>query len=111
MVIAIDWDGTLVDSSNKSVDPKLLRGAKEAITLLRASGHRVVIFSANRKDWIQKWLNEWGIPVDDIYEGNGKLNADLYVDDKAHRFQFNGDWNDELPEIMLRLEGKDNSKW
>jgi hypothetical protein len=102
-LVAIDWDGTLVDEHQQ-----LLLGAREAITTLRMSGHKVVIHSCNRAKWIEKCLNEWGIPVDYIWgleEGTGsKLVADIYIDDRGYRFPKNGDWTIELPSIMSLLK-------
>lgn len=105
-VIGIDWDNTLVD-----VDQKLLPGAKEAISQLREAGHKVVINSCNNPDWIQKCLNEWGIPVDAVWNGKRKLNADIFIDDKAYKVPYNPDWRLHIDDIMITLKNKDNRKW
>lgn len=116
-LIAIDWDGTIVDSSVKGVDPVLLPGAKEAIGTFRENGHKVVIFSANRPAWVQKWLFEWGIPVDHIWglrpEDHGKINADIFVDDKSYHKPFNSDWAGHTKAILNdeRVKDRDNRRW
>lgn len=115
-IIAIDWDNTIVDG-----DSKLLPGAREAITILRNKGHKIIIHSCNNPDWIEKCLNEFGIPVDRIWrpgavnekswgKGNKPL-ADLYIDDKGYHFPYNGDWATQVEPILERLAGKDNRKW
>lgn len=112
-LIAIDWDGTIVDSDDRKRDPKLLVEAKEAIGLFRERGHKVTVFSANRPLYIQRWLNEWGIPVDAVYDGHGKLNADIFVDDKAYHFPHNASWEAHMWAILNdpRVLDKDNRRW
>lgn len=112
-VIAIDWDGTIVDSSTKVKDPELLPEAKKAIARFREEGHQVVIFSANNPKWIQKWLDEWGIVVDYIWDDKGKLNADIFVDDKGYHKPFNDSWSGHIDNILNdpRVKGRDNRRW
>lgn len=107
-VVAIDWDNTLVDSRQK-----LLPGAREAIARLRGANHKVIIHSCNKVDWIDKCLNEFGIPIDAIWSGPGKPLADLYIDDRGYRFPYSGDWGNEIDKVMNddRLKDKDNRKW
>lgn len=104
-VIAIDWDNTLMSGKD------WLRGAQDSIKRLRELDHKVVIWSCNNPNWIRKNLIEEGIVVDDVWDDRGKPLADLYIDDKGYRFPYNGDWNYELPNVLLRLEGLDNRKW
>lgn len=104
--LAIDWDNTLMNGKD------WLPGAKTALKRLRELGHKIIIHSCNSSSWIQKNLDEAGIPVDYINtNSDGKPLADIYIDDKGYRFPYNGDWNDELPQVLLRLEGLDNRKW
>ena len=112
-VISIDWDGTLVDSSVVGKDPVLLPGAKQAIGLFREKGHKVVIFSCNNPKWIEKWLQEWGIMVDHVYNEKGKLNADVFVDDKGYHKPFNSGWAGHTEAILAdeRVAEKDNRRW
>lgn len=112
-IIAIDWDGTLVDSSVKGVNPALLDGSREAIGAFREVGHKAVIFSANKPEWIQKWLNEWGVVVDHIYDQHGKLNADIFVDDKSYHKPYNDSWLTHTRAILddARVARKDNRRW
>lgn len=109
-VIAIDWDNTLVDSNQK-----LLPGVKNALEFLRERGHKIVVHSCNRPEWIKRCLDEWCIPVDYIngIDGpSGKPNCDLFIDDKGFHFPHNGSWDHFLIDAILsRIEDKDNRKW
>ena len=92
-IIAIDLDGTIVNKD------KPLEGAREAINLLREHGHKVVINSCNRLEWIIKVLDNNDIRYDAVYgEGSAKPVADLYVDDRGYRFK--GDWVNEVNDIL-----------
>lgn len=102
-IVALDFDGTLVQ-----VD-RPLPGAREAVNTLREAGHKVIIYSANRKGWIEKVLNNNDIRYDLIWDKPGKPIHDILIDDKGYHFR--GSWNQELPDILLRLSGKDNRKW
>lgn len=92
MVIAVDFDHTLVDYD------KALPGAKEAINTLREQGHKIIIWSCNNKSWIERVLRNNDIRYDWIAESDGgKIIADVYIDDRAIRF--NGNWDDTLKEV------------
>ncbi len=105
-LIAIDFDGTLVDGE------VLLPGAREAINILREQGHKVVINSANNPIWIKKVLDNNDVRYDWIYglnEKDGhKVIADLYVDDRGFHFK---EWTEAVNDILKRVEGMDNRKW
>lgn len=99
-IVCLDWDHTLMNGRD------WLPGAQTALKRLRELGHQVIIHSCNEKVWIDRNLREAGIPVDGIWDGKGKPVADWYLDDRAISFQSDGDWNEELPGILLRLEGR-----
>lgn len=97
-------DGTLYDSA--------FEGAKESLKKLKDSGYKIIIFtsrlssSSNGEDKIKiqkirimKWLKKNGIEVDGIT--SEKLPAEIYIDDRA--IHFNGNWDDTMNEIKLRL--------
>lgn len=105
-VLAIDFDHTLVDGD------KLRPFAREAINILREKGHKVIIHSCNSTEWIKKVLADNDVRYDSIHELEetyGKPLADLYIDDKGYHYR--GDWETEVNDIMLRVEGYDNRKW
>lgn len=90
MVVAIDFDHTLVDYDEP------LPGAKEALQKLRDAGHKILIHSCNNEEWIRRILNTYEMPYDYIWDG-GKPVCHAYVDDRA--IAFSGDWDATLAEI------------
>ena len=92
MIVAIDWDATLV-----SEDQEWLPGALDALRWLRRQKHLVVIHSARAN-------YEDGLRDIEGKLAKHKLNfkivpkpyADLYVDDKGFRFER---WPDVLKEV------------
>lgn len=97
MLIAIDFDGTLVQGD------KALPGARDAVNQLREAGHKVMIFSCNRTAWIKRVLEQNEIVVDYIWEGD-KPVYDLLIDDR--NVEFRGNWDETLKQA---LEGR--SRW
>lgn len=98
LTVAIDWDGTLVGPEGD-----WLPGAHAALTALLTRGHRVLIHTCRAN---------WDGGIDQIQERLGplatkvtihpKVDADLYVDDKAHHFT--GDWTPVL--ALLRHQAR-----
>jgi capsule biosynthesis phosphatase len=103
MRICIDLDGTICQIKRPDEtysDLKPLPGAKEKIHRLRAKGHYIIIQTARNMATYQgdlgkvmknigkitlDWLDKWQIEYDEIYFG--KPNAELYLDDRALRFE------------------------
>lgn len=77
--IAVDFDYTLVDSPTATPLP----GAREAISLLREQGHKIIVHSCNNPAYIEQWMNNHDIRFDSIWTGKGKPVADIYLDDRA----------------------------
>lgn len=119
--IAVDFDGTLCDQAFPHIG-KIKPGAKEALTVFRALGFKVVIWTCRTCHWdydvyggdpseptmerervkeMVRWLNDNGIPYDEIDDGSkGKPGADYYIDDKGIRFSDN--WENIASAIMAR---------
>jgi len=101
LVIAVDFDGVIATHTYREGEiGKLISGAKEVLSLLKKEGHEIIIWTA-RKDMelykIKEFLDNNNIPYDDINigitwddESSRKIFADVYIDDRAIRF--NGDW-------------------
>lgn len=97
-VLAIDFDGTICDHRFPECGP-LKEGVVAAIQKI-SERFEIIIWSCRAngnlntddryiKDMIE-YLNRHNIPYDRIDMGNeGKVIADLYIDDKAIRFN---DW-------------------
>lgn len=102
MRIVIDLDGTIcpIKQPNQSYEElKPLPQAVEKIRQLRAEGHYIIIQTARHMKTCDgnvglavrkigkltlEWLDKNGIEYDEIYFG--KPNADIYIDDRALRF-------------------------
>ncbi len=103
MRIVIDLDGTIcpIKQPHESyADLNPLPGAVECIRKLRAEGHYIIIQTARHMKTTNgnlgivmkkvgkttlDWLAKHGIEYDEIYFG--KPNADVYIDDRALRFE------------------------
>lgn len=89
LIVAVDFDGVIHDQANPKPGRRMglpLPGAKDALTRLKQDGHTVIIHSCCRAGVIADWMAYYEIPYSSIWQGNGKPQADYYVDDKAVRF-------------------------
>ncbi len=90
MILAIDFDGTIHDYKNPTPGRKMgppVRGARDALVGLKASGHTIHIYTIWRQSShgaIRDWMDYYDIPFDHVT--NIKGQADAYIDDKAIRF-------------------------
>ena len=112
MIIAIDFDGTIVDHRFPEIG-ELKKGARETIYALIESGHEIIIWTCRTRPQHIKpmldFLNENGIPVmcvnqnvDRIPKGDctPKIYADLYIDDRNLFHQDN--WATIYMELVRR---------
>ena len=89
-VVFVDLDGTLC-SEEKTFERSLakpLPGAREALDRMRRDGHTIVIWTA--RGWEQyrmtkDWLDRNDLCYDEILMG--KPIADVFIDDRAQRFE------------------------
>ena len=106
-LVAVDLHGTIADKNdqhNGEYDPsayELQPGAVEALQELRDDGHEVAIWTCWATEEARAWLDQHQVPYDYINEeapdhGSPKIDADVYLDDKAVRHE--GDWNRTLAE-------------
>jgi histidinol phosphatase-like enzyme len=108
--VAVDFDGTLVVEKDGYVHP--VRGAAESMQKLKASGYRLVIYTcrtgiahdngrlSEELDFINRCLNQFNIPFDEIYTGR-KLVADIYIDDRC--VSFSGNWQESVNKVLSKL--------
>lgn len=117
--LCVDFDNTICQSKYPEVGPPV-KGAKEALTAFRALGFWVIISSCRtshfhynvyggdpgqptlERDHVKamvNWLDEQGIPYDEIDDGSrGKVSALIYFDDRGFRVQDN--WNHIMKYVM-----------
>jgi hydroxymethylpyrimidine pyrophosphatase-like HAD family hydrolase len=109
--LAVDIDGTIVTASPSRPDDfdvtkfgEVLPGAVETLEDLRRDGWFILLYScrgnpSSNQGWtapalktnIAMWADEAGVPYDDVWVGEGKPQANAYLDDK--NVEFNGDWS------------------
>ena len=92
MVLAIDFDGVIHDHKNPIKGRRMgppIKGDKEALEGYTRRGDEVVVFTVwggtpSGVETIRKWMEYYQIPFSSIT--NIKVNADVYLDDRAIRF-------------------------
>lgn len=106
--LALDYDDCLVGHKKYGEPKKWLPGAQEALRALLKSGRTIVIHSC-RANWaegcheIHEKLFESGfgrfMEAGDleVWMGEGKPSASVYLDDKAVRF--GGSWDGLVPKL------------
>ncbi len=115
MRIVIDLDGTICPIKQKHetyADLKPYPGAVEKMRALHEAGHYLIISTARNMATCDSnlgkvmrnvgkitldWLEQYGIPYDEIYFG--KPNAEVYLDDRALRFS---DWSAVTEEALAQ---------
>ena len=95
MIIAVDFDGTLVENKYPETGA-LLPAAKDAMVQLKRDGHYIIIWSCRTGELLlnaTNFLLENGVPFDRVNDhqpDNGarygdtgkKIYADVYIDDR-----------------------------
>jgi hypothetical protein len=102
--IAIDFDDTIHDTKNTDW-PNMgspLQGSRSSIIKLKKLKNKIIIFSARAATpaittSIEVWLKQQKIPFDLVT--NVKPNADVFVDDRALRFE--NDWAATMKELNI----------
>lgn len=88
MILAIDYDGVIMDPLNRKPGFKMgepVEGAIAAMEYLKRRGHTLIIHTVrgDRPQHVADWLNHFKIPYDSIAP---KVFADWYVDDHCVSF-------------------------
>lgn len=96
MIIAVDFDGVLLDRSTREPIP----GAYSALRKL-SHKHGLMIHTCRREgdpvlDQAVRNVLAHKTPLS-IWRGEGKPEADIYLDD--HALRFTGDWAQTMREI------------
>ena len=95
MIIAVDFDGTIVEHKYPSIGEEL-PFATSTLRMLAEQNHRLVLWTVRRGKLLEEaveWCRERGVEFyavnknfpEEIVEGNdgfNKINADLFIDDR-----------------------------
>ena len=117
--IMLDFDQTVhkytVGWQEGIIYDEPFEGAREGIKELRDNGHEVIIFTSRlselaqgkdgvikQKKMIEEWLKEHDIEVDGLT--GEKIPAELYIDDRALRFE--GTWDDNFYKLVISTIAK-----
>jgi hypothetical protein len=118
MIIAVDFDGTIVEHTYPKIG-KELPFAVETLKQLAADGHKLILWTVRhgqRLDEALKWCNAKGlyfyavnsnVPLDSLFtkknEESRKIQADIFIDDS----NLGGlpDWG-EIYGMVCEMEGK-----
>ena len=100
MLIGVDFDGVIHDWKHPVPGRRMgppMPNAKEALDLLHAEGHKILIHSCNNPKVIKDFMEYYKLPYDHIWE-MGKPNCDMFIDDRGWKFE---DWSSTLEEVFL----------
>lgn len=95
MIIAIDFDGTLVEHKYPEIG-KEIPFATSTLKMLIKDRHRLILWTVRKGKFLDEaveWCKERGVefyavnknfPEEDVDNGNGycKIDADLFIDDR-----------------------------
>lgn len=99
--VAVDFDGVLhnpVDRDTGRRMGKPFPGALQAMRELHQMGAKIIVHTVRAntdKKHVEEWLLYFGFP---FWTVEPKLLADVYVDDRALRFE--GDWDQTRRELL-----------
>jgi hypothetical protein len=83
--VAVDYHGTL------NIDGKLNESLKYQLQEMKNEGYHIIIYtsgvthSPGSLNGIQTWLQEREVSYDEVWQRQGKPDADIYIEDKAVR--------------------------
>lgn len=95
LTLAIDFDETLMNPSNKQPGYRMGQpepGAVSTLQRLHSEGHRIIIFTARNvqdpraKKAVSDWLGYFHIPYHDITNVK-RSEYDVYIDNRALHYQ------------------------
>jgi len=109
--IAIDFDAVISRYSGwkgKGIFGEPVSGAKAALNWLMNAGYKVIINTTRSETWlVEEYMLSNGLPFDHInfnpdnvtlHLSPSKVIADIYVDDRALKFE--GNWRKTLQDIV-----------
>jgi len=125
MRIAVDFDDVIHPWEDNKTKPtefngKPISGAINVLKDVKDLGATIIIHTARLngdyegedklplaeiKRHLEDYLIKYGVPYDQVWDKQGKPSADVYIDDRALRFE--GDWDKTFKELkrILKVEG------
>ena len=83
--VAVDYHGTIM------INDKVNETMKAKLQEMRNEGYHIIVYTSGITDspgsliGIQAWLQQNEVPYDEIWQRQGKPDADIYIEDKAVR--------------------------
>ena len=106
-IIAVDFDAVINPYKVgfmgwDKIPEEPISGCKEVLTQLRNHGWKIIIHSVRAKhlkgyEALNRYLRKYRIPFDEIWRSPGKPRAEIYLDDRALKFE--GNWYDTYNQI------------
>lgn len=117
LILAVDFDGTIIKNEKDYIPRTLLSNAKEVINWAHKKGCYIIIWTCRTGDMLKPmidFLKKHNVEYDTINENYSKVNfetsrkvyADYYIDDRS----FYIDWTNIKKEIankMIKLMAED----
>lgn len=99
MVIAVDFDGTLVENCDYPFARNPIMKNIQYVKKMKSEGHKIILWTCREKESLEhaiKFCNDYGIELDAVNENvdiedkirdfgynSRKVYADIYLDDKS----------------------------
>lgn len=83
-IVAVDFHGTLCDHQGKCIEPM-----KNKLQEFKNAGYHIIVNTSGITrnpsilNGIGQWMKENQVPYDEIWQRQGKPDADVYIDDKG----------------------------
>lgn len=112
MVIAVDFDGTIVEHQFPEIGEPI-KDSFRVLKQLQARGHKLVMWTCRYGFELQEAIDfckENGLEFDAVNENikeinfmtSSKIYADLYIDDRAFAYGIPINWN--MIEVFMRIK-------
>ena len=102
LIIAIDFDGVMHDKAHPITGRRMgapIEGARDSVMRLKQRGHELYCYTVmakllSGKNAVEAWLLYYNFPEMEVTDR--KPTCDIYLDDKAIRFE---NWNQSMEAI------------
>lgn len=83
-IVAVDYHGTLCDHQGNVIETM-----KQKLGEFKNAGYHIIVYTSgitrnpSTLNGLNQWLKDNQIPYDEVWQRQGKPDADIYIDDKA----------------------------